>query len=304
MTSDTGTPASQPAPPGSDLNLQDAKVLIDLFERAAQTNLEHPGRKGAVVNLPDVGRLLMTGDLHDNGLNFQRIWKLARLHRDPQHYLVLHELIHGPGRINGRDLSIRTLARAVAGQLDHPQQVIPLLANHDLAQLGGEGILKAGVSVVEAFDQGVDFLYGDDADAVREAMNQYVRSMPLAIRCANGVFCSHSLPSPRKIETFDKSVLDRVPTDEDLAIDGPGYLMVWGRHHTQKVADELAEAWNAKVFVMGHQPADMGYEVEGDTMLVLNSDHEHGVALPINLAKTYTRDDLVMQIVPLAAVTL
>ncbi|MFA9476751.1 metallophosphoesterase [Phycisphaerales bacterium AB-hyl4] len=304
MTSDTGTPPSQPAPPGSDLNLQDADVIIDLFQRAAKANLEHPDRKGAVVHLPRRGRLLMTGDLHDHGLNFQRLWKLARLHRGSDRYLVLHEVIHGPGRINGRDLSIRTLARAVALQLEYPKQVIPLMANHDLAQLGGEGISKHGVSVVDAFDQGVDFLYGDQADAVRDAMNEYIRSLPLAVRCANGVFCSHSLPSPRKIETFDKTVLDRVPTAEDVAIDGPAYHMVWGRHHNQKIADELAQAWDATVFVMGHQPADMGYDEEGETMLVLASDHEHGMALPIDLSKSYTRDELVMQLIPLASVVM
>jgi ABC-type Fe3+/spermidine/putrescine transport system ATPase subunit len=41
-------------------------VVIDLFQRGAQANLEHPDRKGAVINLPKRGRLLMTGDLHDH----------------------------------------------------------------------------------------------------------------------------------------------------------------------------------------------------------------------------------------------
>lgn len=295
----------------ADHDLTDPQVVIDLFEQAAEANLSCPDRSGAVVDLEEAagGRLLMTGDLHDHGLNFHRILKLADLDGDEMHRVVLHEMIHGPGRVNGRDLSIRMLARAAALKGQYPRQVYLLQSNHELAQLNNEGILKNGVSQVDAFDAGVDFLYDDQADAVREAMNAFIRSFPLMVRCANGVMCCHSLPSPRKIETFDKQVLERTPTDADLtAANGGGdaYQMVWGRHHTQKVADELSAAWGMEdgIFVMGHQPAEMGYERQGQSMLILASDHEHGVALPIQLDRRYTRDELAEQIVPLASVVL
>lgn len=293
----------------AELNLRDPQVVIDVFHRAAQANLAAQGRQGAVIDLPDTGRLVMTGDLHDHALNFHRIVHLAQLDRSPHHRLILHEMIHGPARVNGRDLSIRLLALGAACKIRYPDQVYLMQSNHELAQFNGESILKDGVSQVDAFDAGIDFLYDDRADDVREAMNAMIRSLPLAVRCANGVMCCHSLPAPRKIDTFDKTVLDRVPTDADLsAADGGGhaYHMVWGRHHTQKVADELAEAWGIEggVFVMGHQPAEMGYETQGQTMLILASNHAHGVALPIDLGRRYTRDELVEEIVPLAAVVL
>jgi len=304
MSSQSSHPGSSAPPPGSDLNLEHPDVARDLFERAADALINHKRRNGAVVDLPAKGRLLMTGDLHDHGLNFQRILKLAKLHKRKDQYLILHEIIHGPARVNDRDLSVRTLLRVAALLLDHPDQVLLMLGNHELAQLGGEGIMKAGHSVVEAFDAGVDFLYADDADEVRAAMNAFIESMLLAVRCENGVFCSHSLPSPRNIERFDLDVINRVPTEDDLAISGSAYDMVWGRHHTQKLADELAEAWGAQVFVMGHQPAEMGYEEEGESMLVINSDHDHGMALPIELGERYTRDELVERLVPLNGVVL
>lgn len=78
--------------------------------------------------------------------------------------------------------------------------------------------------------------------------------------------------------------------------------MVWGRSHTQEVADHLAAAWGVRLFVMGHQPADEGHLAEGDTMLVLASNHAHGVALPLDLSRTYTRDELVERLLPLAGV--
>ena len=288
--------------PAEPLNLQDAELVMDLFDRAAEAQLAMKLRSGATVDLPQRGKLLMTGDLHDHTLNYQRLVKLARLNESAENYLVLHEIVHGPNHVNGCDLSVRLLARAAALVLEHPQQVFMLLSNHELAQRGGEGILKGGHSVVDAFDAGLAFLYQEDAEDVRESMNRFIESMLLAVRCANGIFASHSLPSPRKIEKFDKSVVERTPTKDDLAVGGSAYLMVWGRHHNQKIADELAEAWQAKIFVMGHQPAEMGYEAEGETMLILASDHEHGQALPIELDKQYSRDELIDYLIPLAGV--
>lgn len=282
--------------------LADGAFVAELFDHAAETLLAHPLRQGGVVNLPDRGRLLMTGDIHDHALNFRRVIHLAKLDKSETNYLVLHELIHGPGRINGRDLSVRLLARAAALIAQYPEQVFVLLSNHELAQYLGESILKDSASVVEAFDDGIDFLYGDDAEAVRQAMHRLIRAMLPAVRCANGILCSHSLPAPRKIDLFDPTLLERVPNETDLADDGSAYLMVWGRHHTQKVADELAGAWGVRVFVLGHQLAEMGFETPGSNMLILASDHDHGQALPIDLGKTYTRDELVEQLVPLAGV--
>jgi hypothetical protein len=294
--------APTPPTPPPDPDLRDARVVAELFDQAAQANLQSPLRLGSVIGLPDRGSLLITGDLHDHSPNLQRILKLAALDHGPDRYLVLHEVVHGPHLVNGCDLSVRTLAKIASLILRFPGQVHLMLANHELAQLGGEGILKAGVSVVESFDRGIAFIYGDGATLVNEALQRFIRSLTLAVRCANGVFCCHSLPSPRHLKGFDTSVIRRVPTDMDLAPAGHAYNMVWGRKHTQELADALGGVWDVRVFVMGHQPAEMGFYTEGDSMLVLASDHEHGVALPIDLSHTYGRDDLVDRIVPLASV--
>ncbi len=286
-----------------ELDTRDSGAVIDVLVRAAEANLTQAGRRGSVLDLPGKGRLLISGDLHDNAQNFLRLVKLAQLDRSPDHHLILHELIHGPGLINGCDLSVRMLARVAALKLAYPKQVHIMQANHDLAQMLGEGILKEGINVVDAFEEGLAFLYDHRADDVRAAMNRFIRSYLLAVRCQNGVMCCHSLPSPRKLEHFDRTVLDRSPTEADLENPGSVYQLVWGRNHTQKVADVLGEAWGARQFVLGHQPAEMGYEVEGQTMLILASDHGHGVGLPIDLARQYDRDALIEQIVPLAAVS-
>lgn len=290
--------------PGAGLDLQDPQVVIGLFRRACQANLDQACRRGATVHLPQRHKLLMTGDLHDHSLNFQRICKLAALHLSSNRHLVLHEIVHGPNHVNGCDVSIRTLAQIAALKLQYPDQVHLLQANHELAQLGGEGISKDGVDVVAAFNRGVQFIYSDHADEVTQALSAFIRSLLLAVRCPNGIFCSHSVPSPHALKRFDHTVLDRIPTDEDLAPRGSAYDMVWGRNHTDKVADEVARQWGVEYFVMGHQPAEMGYEIETHRMLVLACDHSHGMALPISTSKSYDMDAMVRQLVPLVSVVL
>jgi len=284
-------------------DLRDALPVIALFRGAAEAFRDCPLRRGSTVHLPDHGRLTATGDLHDHGLNFQRLLKYSKLGQD-DNYLILHEVIHGPDRVNGMDLSVRMLARCADLKLRHPGHFHSLLSNHELAQLRNEGITKDGVSVCDIFNAGVDYLYGSDADEVREAVNEYILSLPLAVKCANGVMVSHSLPAPRRIEAFDKNVLDRELTDEDRTPHGSAYDMVWGRHQNRKITEELAEAWGVNVFVVGHQPAEMGTEPVADNTLILASDHNHGVALPMDLATTPTRDQLMDAAIPLAGVTL
>ena len=121
---------------------------------------------------------------------------------------------------------------------------------------------------------------------------------------ANGVMVAHSLPAPRKIEVFDKTVLKRQLTDEDYAADGSAHLMVWGRHQNQKIAQELADAWDVKAFLLGHQPAEMGWEEKAHNILILASDHGHGVCLPIDLSQTYSRDDLIDRVLPINGIRL
>lgn len=289
-------------PPWVGLDLDDPATVARLFRDAAAANRDCPLRRGATVHLPARGRLVMTGDLHDHSLNLHRILRLAALDEDRDHHAILHEAVHGPHPVNGRDLSVRTLARVAAVKVAHPHQVHLLQSNHELAQLLGEGIMKTSLNVVEAFDAGLIALYGDQADAVHEAMEDYIMSLLLAVRCENRVFCSHSLPSPSQMKRFDPQVIHRVPTEMDLQRGGSAHMMVWGRDHTQQQADALAERWDVDLFLCGHQPADMGYSFEGESIMILASDHEHGMALPINLTRPCTMNQLEQQLVPLAGV--
>ncbi len=297
--------AGNPGPPAPAVDLHQPQDVIDLLARARQANLQAPARHGNCIHLPSRGRLMMSGDLHDHTINFQRLVKIAQLDQSPDHHLVLHELTHGKHTVNGRDLSIRLLARVAELKARYPHQVHLLLANHDLAQALDYQILKDGRSVTQAFRDGVEFLYHDRAPEVHQAAADFILSFPLAVRSETGLLCAHSLPAPHTLPRFDPTILDRPLTPPDFAHGGPVYQMIWGRQHTPELAQALADAWKARFFILGHQPADMGYYEETDRILILASDHEHGVALPLELDRRYRElSELVDSLILLAGVRL
>ena len=126
--------------------------------------------------------------------------------------------------------------------------------------------------------------------------------MPLAAITLTGIFLSHSLPSPADMEHFDNTILRRDLLDTDLARTGPAYQLIWGRNQTQEELNPLSRAWWSDIFVCGHQAQDAGHGTIGDRMLIIDSSHNHGVFLQIDLARQYTLEDLVCAIRPLASI--
>ncbi len=285
-----------PCPPPTDPD-----QIVDLLRRVAGRNLVLPARSGSTVCIEPPARVTVLGDLHDHAINFGRGVALAAVDEDAGHHLVLQEVIHGPSRVNGRDLSIRTLTR-VASLVDaYPGRIHVLLSNHELAQARGESILKDGDDCVQAFDEGLEMLYADRAPQVADAVAEYVRSLPLAVRVGR-VMCTHSLPSPRVIERFDPGVLDRMPTQEDMAPRGSAHELVWGRNINDHIADELAHAWQVDCFLCGHQPATAGWDRENARTIILASDHDAGHAAVLEGGRPYQLNDLMDALVPLAGV--
>ena len=292
----------EPSPqPWMGLDMRNPELIVDLFNKAAELNRTSKLLKGSTVHLPGAGNLVMTGDLHDHGPNLNRVLNLAKIHESPDNHVILHEVIHGESFVNNCDLSVRMLAKIAALKVAFPDQVHLLQSNHELAQYRGDGILKGNVSVVKAFDDGLDYIYSDNAEMVRKAVRAFIRTYPLAVRAPRGILFIHSLPGQRQMEKFDPGILDRELTDADLEPGGNGYVLVWGRYQSQELCDKLAAAWDVNLFVCGHQPAEMGYEMMTRTLMILASNHEHGMALPLDLSKKYDMDKLVELLVPLAA---
>lgn len=285
------------------LNLQNADAVADCLDRAAELLRRSPLRRGCCVHLPAAGRLLVTGDLHDNPLHLQKIVRAARLDRNSDQHVILQEMIHGERLINGLDLSHRMLIRAAELVTQYPQQVHPILANHELSQMTGSGVSKGAGNSVELFNEGLEYVFGDDWETVSDAVKRFVAAMPLALRTERGVFCAHSLPGESSMPRFDPDILEREFVESDYERDtGSAYLMVWGRRQPAALIDELAQRWNVSLFCLGHQHTESGIESISPRALVINSDHEGGRVLSIDLADPPDIETAVLSAVPLSAI--
>lgn len=302
--------------------------MVEVFERAAGAMTDSPLRQGSALRIgahatpqaaggtnqdrshvtPQAAgasaRLLVTGDLHDNPAHLQKILALAKLDESPGHHAVFHEIIHGERLVNGVDFSHRMLARIAELVIAHPTQVHPLLANHELAQLTGKGISKGAGNSVEMFNDGLEYVFGDDWLEVDAAIKRFIAAMPLALITDRGVLCAHSLPAEAMMERFDAAVLDRPLTADDYAApSGSAHLMVWGRNHSIEHIERLASAWGVKLLCIGHEHVETGAEARGSRLLILNSDHERGRVVGIDLmTEPPSAEDALLRAVPLAAV--
>ena len=283
--------------------MNDATCAAEVFVEAAALCRDDPLLNGSLLELPDYGQLVMTGDLHGHRRNFEKLQRFCNLEHAGARHVIVHEIVHEDVEsLTGFDMSHEVLLWAARWKCEFPDQIHFLQSNHELAQLNRHEITKNGRIVTLGFEQGVAKTYGRGADQVLEAIDALILSYPLAARTANRVFCSHSLPSPRDLPSFDPAVFSRVSSVDDLLDRGAGHMLVWGRYQTETVLETLCEILDVDFFLCGHQPQEMGYEVLYDRMVILASDHNHGVFLPLDLNRPVTIESLTNSIRPFAGV--
>ena len=277
-----------------------ANVVADTLRQAASLNGAQEGRQGNVVHLDRHCEVIVAGDLHGNRGGLSRIIDYAPLDRNWPGRLILQEIIHGPpdGR-TGQDRSIEVLLRAARLKIEHPREVLFLLGNHDLAQATGNEVTRNGQPSCRSFSAGVAFAYGEAADEILAALKEFALSMPLAIRCANGVLICHSLPSPARMDEECFEVLDRPYRMEDLRRGGPVYEWTWGRRHTAEQLDQLAERLGLEFFILGHLHCPNGYEWLSPRAITLSSDDEHGCVMRFSTGTPLTADSAQAAVKPM-----
>lgn len=280
-----------------------ASAAADLLHEAAASLLHAPCRSGSIVRLEEGCAVTVSGDLHDNLVNLARIASTADL-ATPSNHVVVQELIHGPELLHGCDLSHRMLLRIAGLVLAHPGKVHPLLGNHELAQLLRRGVSKGGGNSVEQFQAGLELAFADESAAVSDAIDAFIRAMPLALCTAEGVCCAHSMPEPIHMKRFDPGVFDRELTDEDRAGPfGSAYLLTWGRRWDDQSLDELASHWGVEGFILGHVHAEMGVAVRGRRAIILNSDHARGVLVNLRPGAAFNGEALAASATPLQMIS-
>jgi Icc-related predicted phosphoesterase len=280
-----------------------AAAVVDLLKKGIDTNNTDPYRQGNVVTLPNTGMLIVTGDLHGHCRNFERIVTYANLADNPERHLVLQEIIHG-GRedLEGGCISYELLFEAVKLKLEFSHRVHFIMGNHDTAFISDSKVMKAGKEMNASMRQAMARRFGGDFGVVEHAMTQFLFSQPLAVKCANRIWVSHSLPGNREMANFSDEIFHRSLQITDLLRPNLAYNFMWGRKHNDRTLEKMAKLFDVDLFILGHQAQSNGCGKAGGNLVILASDHNHGCLLPIDLAKSYTIDELVEAIVPLASI--
>ena len=279
-----------------------AHPVAEAFSRAAELIRGDDARAGNCLTFEPGMDVIYTGDIHGNRRNLAKIITYADLGFHPRRRLVLQEIIHGgPADADGGDRSFELLLRAVRLKTSYPDQVFFLMGNHDLAQFAAQEIAKNGHGMCKSFEAGLDRSFGPDAAEVRSAVYGMLESLPLAARCENGIFMTHSLPAPNRMPKIDWGILDRPYRQEDFPLGGSLYEWTWGRGHTPEQIAELADRLDAKQFLLGHQPVESGFEVPFDGLALLSSHHAHGKIIAFNSSAEVAPDDLPELVEPIVA---
>lgn len=276
---------------------------IDLLNKGIRANQTDRFRRANLVCLPPAGSLVIGGDIHGHRRNFERLVSHTRLADHPDRHLLLQEIIHGgPEDGAGGCLSYQLLLDAVRLKLSFPDQVHFVMGNHDTAMINSSEVMKNGKEMNRAVAMAIERQFGPAGPQVRLAMQQFLFSQPLAIRCSNRVWLSHSLPNDRCVDDFDPGIFERELRLSDCTKPGSAYLLTWGRRHSQTTLDRMAKLLDADLFILGHQPQPDGWGQAGDNLLILASDHDHGCLLELDLAKPYKIAEMVNSLTPLASI--
>jgi len=279
------------------------QTIVDLLNKGVEANNTDKFRRGNLIHLPAAGSLIASGDIHGHRRNFERIVAFADLANNPQRHVVLQEIIHGgPQDTKGGCLSYKLLFDVVRYKLNFPDRVHIVMGNHDTTFINSAEVMKNGKEMNRAMCLALEREFQQACAHIILAIKQFLLSQPLAVRCENRMWLSHSLPSDRLVGKFDRQVLDRKLETHDCEKPGSAYLLTWGRKHSQALLDKMAKLLDVDIFILGHQPQQQGWSQAGKNLIIIASDHNHGCLLSIDLAKYYTIEELTDLMVPLASI--
>ena len=280
------------------------QTIIDLLNKGVEANSADRFRRGNLICLPDNGSVIITGDIHGHCRNFERILAFADLDNNPDRHIILQEIIHGgPEDSQGGCLSYKLLFDAVRYKLSFPDRVHIITGNHDTTFINNSEVIKNGKKMNRSMCSALEREFQQLSTDIKLAIRQFLFSQPLAVRCENRIWLSHSLPADNYVDKFDRQILDRELKINDVVKPGSAYLLTWGRKHSQPLLDRMANLFDVDIFILGHQSQQQGWSQAGENLIIIASDHNHGCLLPINLGKSYTIAELIDSIVPLASIS-
>ena len=273
---------------------------VALLHEAADANLTAPGRVGNIIHItPESGDdVMVTGDLHGHRRNFNLIRRIAALETLPRRHLVMQEVCHGGPTYpqNGGCMSHAILEDIARLKVRYPDRVHFLLGNHELAELTDYPIQKNKQMLNVLFRMGLEQMYGEEAERVREAILAFLGTCPLAVRIGGGVFVCHSIPEGLDARAFDQEIFSRPLDPLEFYERGDVFHLVWGRDHRPQNARAFAELMQARVLIHGHEPCQEGFAVPNPHQVILDCCGDNACYVVLPTDREWTQAAVVQRI--------
>ena len=277
--------------------------MLEVLNQGINANHEDKFRRKNIILLPLSGELVISGDLHGHQRNLDRIITYSDLENHPERHVVFQEIIHGgPKTEEGGCLSYRILLQVVRYKLQFPDQVHLIIGNHDTAFITNTEVVKDGREMNRAVALALKQEFPETHAEISQALQDFLFSQPLAVKTANGLWMSHSLPADRWTEEFNPHIFVKPLNTSDCVKPGNVYLLTWGRNMSQPWLNQLATTLKIRLFILGHQPQPQGWNQAGDNLLLIASDHNHGCLVHADLQDQLSMEDLINSIVPLSSI--
>jgi hypothetical protein len=154
--------------------------------------------------------------------------------------------------------------------LQYPGRVHFLLSNHELAEMTGYPIQKNKQMLNLMFRLGMQEVYGQDADRVRDAYIRFLQTCPLAICTASGLFITHSVPENVDSRGFDTTIFSRHIEPLEYYEQSDIFNLVWGRDYRPENAEAFARLVGANVLLNGHEPCPQGFGTPNSRQVIID----------------------------------
>jgi hypothetical protein len=275
---------------------------IETMRAATAHNLAAPACVGCVIEVGgDIADdVLVAADLHGNRINFERLLKVADLSNNPRRHLVMQEVCHGgPTYPRGGCMSHLLLEDIASLKNEFPDRFHFILSNHELAELTDFAIMKSGKMLNLAFREGLQQMYGERSEEVRQAYLGFLASCPLAVRLASGVFICHSIPEHVDRDGFEIDILSRRLERRDFRPRGPVFRLVWGRDFREENAAAFARLAETNLLVHGHEPCAAGFQIPNSKQVILDCCSEDACYVILPTYGDLSQQDVAKQVVKL-----
>jgi hypothetical protein len=273
--------------------MPDPLRLLKTIARAIEAIRDQPGRSGRVVDLADAEEILIAGDLHGHVGNFQALYRIADLAKNPRRHLIIQEVVHGKFYYPlGGDKSHQLLDLFSALKAQFPARVHMLMGNHELAQWTDRPIIKGDDDLNALFLSGLEEAYGEQASGIYGAYRRLFAVLPFAIRTANRIFISHSAPTARHAGNFRLGLLQQDEHDlAEFAPKGCIYSLVWGRDCSAENIAAFLKKVDCDWLVSGHIPCEHGFEAPNEQQLILDSCSSPAAYALLPARRSLTRNE-------------